>query len=57
MLVAEDNLLNQEVIARQLVLLGMQADVVPNGQAAYEKWVAGDYAVILTDLHLPVWDG
>ncbi|MGB1877533.1 MAG: response regulator, partial [Rhodospirillaceae bacterium] len=57
MLVAEDNLLNQEVIARQLALLGMQADVVPNGQAAYEKWVAGDYAVILTDLHMPVWDG
>ena len=53
----EDNLLNQEVIARQLALLGMQADVVPNGQAAYEKWVAGDYAVILTDLHMPVWDG
>ena len=56
-LVAEDNLLNQEVISRQLALLGVQADVVPTGEAAYEKWSGGDYALILTDLHMPVWDG
>lgn len=56
-LVAEDNPVNQEVIARQLELLGMYVDIVPTGKAAYEKWDAGDYALILTDLHMPVWDG
>jgi len=56
-LVAEDNETNQEVIRRQLVLLGLAADVVANGRAAYERWRSGHYALLLTDLHMPELDG
>jgi signal transduction histidine kinase/CheY-like chemotaxis protein/HPt (histidine-containing phosphotransfer) domain-containing protein len=56
-LVAEDNETNQKVILRQLALLGFAADVAANGRLALERWEGGDYALLLTDLHMPAMDG
>jgi PAS domain S-box-containing protein len=56
-LVAEDNETNQKVILYQLALLGFAADVAGNGCEALERWRSGDYALLLTDLHMPKMDG
>jgi PAS domain S-box-containing protein len=56
-LVAEDNEVNRKVIQRQLALLGHVADIVDNGKTALERWRAGRYALLLTDLHMPEMDG
>ncbi len=56
-LVAEDNEINQKVIHQQLTLLGFAADIVINGREALQSWKNGEYALILTDLHMPEMDG
>ena len=56
-LVAEDNDINQKVIERQLDLLGFNAEIVSNGRQALDCWRSGAYAMLLTDLHMPVMDG
>ena len=56
-LVAEDNETNQKVILLQLGLLGYTADVAGDGREALECWQSGDYALLLTDLHMPEMDG
>jgi len=56
-LVAEDNETNQKVILHQLALLGATADIAENGLEALERWRAGDYPLLLTDLHMPGMDG
>lgn len=56
-LVAEDNETNQKVILRQLALLGFAADVASNGEEALYRWRSGDYALLLSDLNMPLMDG
>ncbi len=56
-LVVEDHPTNQKVIRKQLGLLGFQCDVVGNGQEGLEACESGDYALVLTDCHMPVMDG
>ncbi|UTW10072.1 hybrid sensor histidine kinase/response regulator [Marinobacterium rhizophilum] len=56
-LVAEDNRVNQKVLQHQLGLLGYTADVAQDGREALELWRSGDYALLLTDLHMPKMDG
>jgi CheY-like chemotaxis protein/HPt (histidine-containing phosphotransfer) domain-containing protein len=56
-LVAEDNEINQKVIRQQLALLGYAADIAPDGKEALKRWMSGDYALLLTDLHMPEIDG
>jgi two-component system sensor histidine kinase/response regulator len=56
-LVAEDDGTNQNVILRQLALLGFAADVAADGRQALELWRSGDYGLVLTDLHMPSMDG
>ena len=56
-LMAEDNEINRKVIVQQLALLDFAADVVENGRIALESWRSGDYALLLTDLHMPEMDG
>jgi two-component system sensor histidine kinase/response regulator len=56
-LVAEDNPVNQKVIAHQLRLMGILGEIVPNGREALERWRRGSYALLLTDLHMPEMDG
>ncbi|AMO38918.1 hybrid sensor histidine kinase/response regulator [Thauera humireducens] len=56
-LLAEDNPINRRVIEHQLTLLGLQCDMAENGREALERWRTGDYALLLTDLHMPEMDG
>ena len=56
-LVAEDDKTNQKVILRQLSMLGYAAEVASNGAEAWQMWQKGDYACVLTDLHMPQMDG
>ncbi|WP_239288760.1 PAS domain S-box protein, partial [Candidatus Nitrotoga sp. 1052] len=56
-LVAEDNEINQKVIRQQLALLGYAADIAGDGREALKRWGSGDYALLLTDLHMPEMDG
>src|SRR5258706_13510688 len=56
-LVAEDNEINQKVIRQQLQLLGYAADVAATGREALKRWQSGNYALLLTDLHMPEMDG
>ena len=56
-LVAEDNLTNQDVILRQLNLLGYAAEIFDDGQLAIAAWRDKKYAMLLTDCHMPNMDG
>jgi PAS domain S-box-containing protein len=56
-LVAEDNETNQQVILRQLAVLGFAADIAGDGREALDRWEQGHYALVLTDLHMPRMDG
>ncbi len=56
-LVVEDNAMNQKVIIQQFALLGLTGDVSGDGVHALHRWQSGDYALILTDLHMPGLDG
>jgi PAS domain S-box-containing protein len=56
-LVAEDNEANQKVITHQLGLLGIAADIVSDGGMALERWRSGEYALVISDLHMPIMDG
>ncbi len=56
-LIAEDNEINQKVLLTQLALLGFTARVAGTGREALSLWQCGDYALLLTDLHMPQIDG
>lgn len=56
-LIAEDNLTNQELITLQLHTLGYKSDVVANGKEAIEMLYKHHYALLLTDIHMPEVDG
>ena len=54
---AEDNEINQKVIRQQLDLLGYTADMAKTGREAFKRFQSGNYALLLTDLHMPEMDG
>ncbi len=56
-LVAEDNETNQQVIRQQLAILGFAAEVSNDGVEAQARWARGEYALVLTDIHMPNMDG
>ena len=56
-LIAEDNKTNQDVIKRQLAVLGYACEIADDGKQALEAWREGSYAVLLTDCHMPEMDG
>lgn len=56
-LLAEDNMVNQVVIRGQLKKLGYASEVANNGCEALEMAKLKDYAILLTDLHMPEMDG
>jgi CheY-like chemotaxis protein/HPt (histidine-containing phosphotransfer) domain-containing protein len=56
-LIAEDDLTNRQVIARQMAMLGFEAEIAADGAQALAMWRSRPYALLLTDLHMPVMDG
>jgi PAS domain S-box-containing protein len=56
-LIAEDEMLNQEVTACLLQEAGLIPEVASNGKEALAMAAATDYAVILMDVQMPVMNG
>ena len=56
-LVAEDNEINQKVIRHQLATLGFACEIADNGAKALALCRSGKYALLISDLHMPVMDG
>jgi CheY-like chemotaxis protein/HPt (histidine-containing phosphotransfer) domain-containing protein len=56
-LVVDDHPVNQEVLVRQLDLLGVAADTAADGQEALDAWLAKPYGAVLADIHMPRMDG
>ncbi|MDC5853614.1 PAS domain S-box protein [Vibrio europaeus] len=56
-LCAEDQPTNRLVLSQQLTKLGYQHEITENGKQALERWLDGDYDLVLTDCHMPEMDG
>ncbi len=56
-LVVEDHPVNRTVLCSQLETVGFQADTAHDGHEGYERFLSGDYALVLTDLNMPRMDG
>ncbi|MGV2885388.1 response regulator [Paenibacillus taichungensis] len=57
-LLADDNVINRQVVKMQLKRLGMtQVDAVSNGEEASEAFLSNKYSMILMDNMMPVMDG
>ena len=56
-LVAEDNLVNQQLAIHTLKYLGYRADVVSNGQEVLQVLEQQPYDVVLMDVQMPELDG
>ena len=56
-LLAEDNLVNQELAIELLHHVGLKVDVVGNGDEALQQVQKKTYALVLMDLQMPVMDG
>ncbi|WP_260514651.1 response regulator [Serratia fonticola] len=57
LLVAEDNLINQQLATNFIRKLGHTSEVVGNGKLALQKLERGQYDVVLMDLQMPEMDG
>ena len=56
-LVVDDHPVNQEVLVRQLELLGVSSDTAADGNEALKAWSSKPYAAVLADIHMPHMDG
>jgi len=56
-LLAEDNVVNQEVAIGMLMTLGCDADLAENGKAALTAAMGKRYDLILMDCHMPEMNG
>ena len=56
-LIAEDNLVNQQLAIQFLQRMGYRADVVGNGQEALQALARQSYDVVLMDVQMPEMDG
>jgi CheY-like chemotaxis protein len=56
-LAAEDNATNRLVLSTLLSQVGADVDVVCDGKEAVEAYEAGDWDLILMDVHMPNMDG
>ncbi len=56
-LLVDDNETNRKLISQQLQMIGFLADAARDGAEALEMWRTGDYAMLMTDCHMPIMDG
>jgi two-component system sensor histidine kinase/response regulator len=56
-LVAEDNAVNQKVVAQHLKRLGATCVIAPDGREALALWQRAPFDLILMDCQMPVMDG
>jgi PAS domain S-box-containing protein len=56
-LVVEDHLVNQKVLAHQLREMGLQYDVAINGMQALDMLATDDFDLVLMDWQMPEMDG
>ncbi|MFB9884986.1 PAS domain S-box protein [Balneatrix alpica] len=56
-LVAEDNGVNQTVIAHMLERMGLEVQIAANGEEVIDMWLQGQFDLILMDWRMPVMDG
>jgi CheY-like chemotaxis protein len=56
-LVAEDNLVNQEIVGAMLEKLGVETTIVDNGARAVEALRRQRFDLVLMDCQMPVLDG
>ena len=56
-LVVDDDQVNRQVVARYLQNMGLQPDLVEDGQQAVKSVFANHYDLVLMDLQMPVMDG
>lgn len=57
MLLAEDNRVNQQVVAGMLAALGVRAEVAGDGLQAVAAWRGGSFDLLLMDCQMPAMDG
>jgi CheY-like chemotaxis protein/HPt (histidine-containing phosphotransfer) domain-containing protein len=57
LLVAEDNKINQQLVAMVLRNAGHRVDVVENGEQAFDAVRTGAYDIVLMDVQMPILDG
>ena len=56
-LIAEDNLVNQQIICAFVKSAGHSVELVDNGEKAVNAVAEGDFDVVLMDIQMPVMDG
>ncbi len=56
-LVAEDNPNNQLLISLLLEELGLDIDIVDNGEEAYKLYKKNKYDIVFLDINMPIMDG
>jgi two-component system, sensor histidine kinase and response regulator len=56
-LLAEDNVMNQQMLATIVRRLGYEVDVAGHGGEALQAMATGAYDVVILDCHMPVMDG
>lgn len=56
-LAVDDHPINRNLLARQVKLLGLRSETAEDGRVALSLWQGGDFAVVITDCHMPEMDG
>lgn len=56
-LIAEDNLENQELMKDIFEMFDCQFDIVENGEEALKKYQSNSYDLVILDIQMPIKDG
>ena len=57
LLLAEDNIINREVVVAMLSRMGCRVEVVPNGKKALDLALRETFDLVIMDCHMPEMDG